>query len=730
MDNLKGDVEKLGGAFQSAFIDTATSSTGGLRGIVQGITGLVDAYNQLPSGGKSAAFAIAGVAAAALIAGGGVIKLVGVINNAKTALAGLAISAKTASIAAGGIGLALTAGVAIIGHFAIKQAEATARTNELTTALQASNGAVDSGVASIRARTLEESGALKSANALGISIADVTQASLGNVDAQKRVNDQLAAQGAIIHAAGGGVDEYGRSTNELEGDLVAVGKAIGSGNKELATATAAYKRQQEAIDAVGGSTTGLSSESAAALGDLLGVSAAIEAVGTKSKVGAAGVDALTSALYGQANAAAAARGATVDYEQALDDAQAAAKVNGETLNIHTQEGRNNVRALENMATASQKVVASNLKQGGSWQDAVKDTTAARKSFIDVAHSMGASIPKAKAMADELGLIPEDVKTAYKLAIKAEEAKKLQDLETAISKLPPEQQTKIRALVDAGDLKGAQKAVDNFAKPIRKKISVTTDNQAVRAVKGKLDYFGHPIKAKVKVGSEGVPRTKKEVASIKGKPTKVPVSSSGVPKTKGEIRSIKGKGVLMPVKSTGVPATKNDIKGIKGKGVTITAQASGIGAVQSAINGIKGKIVTIFTKIVKGSAGGGPVGLAGGGPIRGPGGPRDDLIAGIDRATGQHTVNVSNKEFITNAAQYAANKAQVEMINAGGRWDLTPRRAGGGSVGTVAQTTTAAHRPLSLTVNIDLGPELGGIRRIVTDVIDDNGEFTATLARMK
>lgn len=730
MDNLKGDVEKLGGAFQSAFIDTAAGSTGGLRSIVQAGTGLVDAYNEAPAGIKSTGFAVAGLAASALLGAGGIIKLGGVVSSAKSALDALSISAKTAGLAAGGIGIAIAVAGAVIGHFAIKNAEAAARQRDLTSALEASNGAIDSGIASMRARTLEESGALQSANKLGIASGDLALASLGNVDAQARVNKVLQEQGAIIHAAGGGVDEYGRSTNELEGDLVAVGKAIGSGNKELANAQASYRRQKAAVEAVSGSTKALGEGSSASLGDLLAVGDAISAVGDKSEIGAAGVKSMTDALYGQANAAAAAMDAELGYQQALDDAQAAAKANGETLNIHTQKGRDNIRALEGMAAASQKMITTNLQQGGSWKAAVRDTESARKSFIGVAKDMGATGPEARKMADELGLIPKDIKTKYQLAIQADQRQKLQDLETAISKLPKEQQTRIRALVDKGDLSGALRLVERLvAKKHVTKVGVSVDAKAGQRARAQVKYFDGTRKTKVAVNTSGVPKSKKDVGSIKGKPTTVKVNSSGVPKTQKQVSSVRHKGVTVGVRSAGVPRTQGQISGIKGKPVAVRVFAAGIGAVQSAINAIHGTAVNIIQHIIKKANGGPLVGRAGGGPVVGPGGPRDDLITGINRANSRAEYAFSNGEFITNAKQYAANKAQVEMINAGGKWDLTPR-AGGGTVGPVAQTRTAAHRPLTLVVNVDLGPELGGIRRIVTDAIDDNGEFTATLGRMR
>ncbi|WP_433954648.1 phage tail tape measure protein [Janibacter indicus] len=47
-DNLKGDVERLGGAFDSAFIQTGSGSNDALRTLVQGLTGVVDHVSKVP----------------------------------------------------------------------------------------------------------------------------------------------------------------------------------------------------------------------------------------------------------------------------------------------------------------------------------------------------------------------------------------------------------------------------------------------------------------------------------------------------------------------------------------------------------------------------------------------------------------------------------------------------------------------------------------------------------
>lgn len=87
MDNLKGDVEKLKGAFETAFIKTGDPAQGGLRGLTQGATELVDAYADLPDSAHGAVTATLAVTAAVGLGTLGFTKLVGAAASARANLA-------------------------------------------------------------------------------------------------------------------------------------------------------------------------------------------------------------------------------------------------------------------------------------------------------------------------------------------------------------------------------------------------------------------------------------------------------------------------------------------------------------------------------------------------------------------------------------------------------------------------------------------------------------------
>ena len=70
LDNLNGDVEKLGGAFDTLLIKSGSAADGLSRGVVQALTEVLDMFNDAPLFVQQTALALAAVAAAVALAGG------------------------------------------------------------------------------------------------------------------------------------------------------------------------------------------------------------------------------------------------------------------------------------------------------------------------------------------------------------------------------------------------------------------------------------------------------------------------------------------------------------------------------------------------------------------------------------------------------------------------------------------------------------------------------------
>lgn len=120
LDNLKGDWEAFTGALDTAFISMGEGANGPLRELVQGLTGLVDGFNDLPAGGKQAVLWIGLVTAGVGLLGGAALIAVPKVAAFKIALETLGANAATtraglarfASFMTGPWGIALVAATA------------------------------------------------------------------------------------------------------------------------------------------------------------------------------------------------------------------------------------------------------------------------------------------------------------------------------------------------------------------------------------------------------------------------------------------------------------------------------------------------------------------------------------------------------------------------------------------------------------------------------------------
>lgn len=153
-------------------------------------------------------------------------------------------------------GMALTLGAAVVGAFASSQSAAASRAQELADVLNFQAGAFDENNRTVIANRLEQEGALKTAQELGIAESDLVDAILGNADAQKRLND----------AVGGGVGGLGAQTNatgKLREQIAQMTKDVDNAKASQDRKTAAVSEDTKVVKG----NTGAISENTSALKD-------------------------------------------------------------------------------------------------------------------------------------------------------------------------------------------------------------------------------------------------------------------------------------------------------------------------------------------------------------------------------------------------------------------------------------------------------------------------------
>lgn len=121
------------------------------------------------------------------------------------------------------------------------------------------------------------------------------------------------------------------------------------------------------------------------------------------------VDALKDKILGFGEAQLDTRAAQRSFEEAVDAITESVKVNGTTLDINTEQGRNNQAALDNLARSAKDQAIAILDSTGSTEKMTESLEKGRDQLIKAGEDMGLTKDKAKELADTLLGTPEDIK---------------------------------------------------------------------------------------------------------------------------------------------------------------------------------------------------------------------------------------------------------------------------------------------------------------------------------
>ena len=419
MDNLKGDLEELGGALETAFIGAGSGSQGMLRDLTQGLTGAVNVFNDLPSSAQNTATALAGITA---VTGGSLwfgSRVINGIANTKQALSDLGWTAETTNgklkglaVAGGGI-VVLTAGL-IGAAEAIERLNGGFDTGSLDRDFAALAGGdvtenMDSLVDSLE--TLRKAGSVPALADLSGEVATLFGL-FGNTNVDQAAQDIKALDeylAALVES--GNADVAAQHFNALVEGLAKVNHT--QPERVLDDVTDMLSQYDTALEnaaATGGVfsdfMSGLSSDVLAAAGAASDGTAATNDFGGSMRQSAQAAAAEAAAIRDSIDAMRDKRTATLaafdaetSYRQALKDARAQADKNNAGVKGNTDEVLANRSALSQLAGAwnnQSSAVKNNVER---YQDA-------RRSFIQTAEAMGVPTAAARRLANQILEIPK------------------------------------------------------------------------------------------------------------------------------------------------------------------------------------------------------------------------------------------------------------------------------------------------------------------------------------
>lgn len=540
-NNLKGDLENLGGSMESLMISVGEGAQGPLRKMVQGLDTLVDTFSGLPSGAQQTIVVMASLAGVF----GAVHKAAGNLNGSTSTMAnniGLAIdpiqrvktalgSAQTAfqmfkassmsaseqmeafgtsaskaqlktagfkavggsvmSLLGGPWGIALTVAGAALSAFISQQQKAKAASEQLESALESG-----SDVASEIAGAYQDmsSGGVKLTTWLdeaGISLTDMTSAAMGNEAALKRVNKQIK-----------GIDKPGiggTAATAIKKALKEESKAYDDASKK---ANEKSKAAKNAVDADGKSASA-AKEAASANKEL----------GSSASDASSQIDDLVQALFGLESGNLTADQAVDQLNQKIGELSKTCEDNGvvfdqsgNLLDRFSEEGTKTKQALEDIASSAQNAAEKILKQGestgfssGEIERANGVLQDARDAIIRQAEASGMSEQAANALADRWGLSSDSIKASIdnirmtadnnKAKLDVDDSKAKSKTDNAKKNVDSVNKAKGTAKLDADDkasgkAKNAEKNVESANKSKGKATLDATDKASGKADKAK------------------------------------------------------------------------------------------------------------------------------------------------------------------------------------------------------------------------------------------------------
>lgn len=492
LDNLAGDFKKLKGAAEAAAITSGGGLNGFLRDTTQGATSLVRSVNSVPAPVLEAGARLTALVGIGLLAGGGLLKVATSAAEAKKSMALLRLESprlasgleKTSKMAkAAGIALAALQVASIFGGTAQSDVDKlNGSLGDMGYAAGSAAGAgglasLDAEFSKVQSRLFFWRTGTAQAKDFGSAIKQVADNSEGFLAFHKNLSQFIA-----------GLTGSKIATVELDEQMAKLDSSLASmdpikAKTAFAQITTAARDQGVSVEKLSqmfpnyraslqqvATQLGVSELSAQDWVDWMGgkVPAAVKAAADAQPSVVSGLDKttqaaldgkdalaqLTEALWDYANAKLKLSGSKIGFEGAIDDAASTIKGNkkkrgkgtkvGNSTSMDYAVNRENKKALDDLAASTQTYINALVEQKGKGEEAANAMQRARDSYIASAVAAGYSGDKAKQMADEMGLIPENVRSD--VTLEGAEAAKAQasTLKDAIKGLPKKQQSQIES----------------------------------------------------------------------------------------------------------------------------------------------------------------------------------------------------------------------------------------------------------------------------------------------
>lgn len=416
MDNLAGDVEKLGGAFDTALIKAGSGANDALRAIVQTATAAVDAFAEAPDGVQQSALIVGGLTAAVSLAGGTFLLAVPKVAAFKAAVSTMGIAAQrttaTLSMMSKTVGVLVALEFAnVLRNWASSMTGATQSASELQKQLEATKNSAETVKGALDSGEFRLDGMSAASNNLQALTGDFSD--FNNVLAD--FYNGIGGGAFEIATFGTGDTSLGRAKTNISELDTALANMVASGNADQAAAA-----WEQLVAMTDGSESSLQK-----LTDLFpqyeaaqdGAAVAtetttdeVDAFAAASDGAKQSLDEFVDSLRNLGSTQLSLEDAQERVASSLQAFQKSLEENGQTLDVNTEAGRANRDAVQEIARAYAEQAAAQVEATGNAEDAIPVIQAGRDAVVNARIALGESEEAANAYADSLGLIPADVAT--------------------------------------------------------------------------------------------------------------------------------------------------------------------------------------------------------------------------------------------------------------------------------------------------------------------------------
>jgi TP901 family phage tail tape measure protein len=430
-DNLKGDVERLGGSLSTVLINAGSGANGMLRSMTQNLQGAVDWYGKLPVPVQKSAVGLGAVAAGGLLAVGAFMTVVPKIAETKAAMEKLNVMSGRSGAALRGLGKAAAIGGTLMAVAAALSAITNATAAAVPGVEATTKALLDAGNASGSAAT-----SVAAIDTLFKGLDDSSSPVDDLATAFKRLTDKSALDtfsdsvDGMFGAINGGTQSAAVFTNigTALGKMVTDGKPgqasalFDSMAKKLGLTGAETTKLMKLMPAYGEALAGAANDAKGAAGGAATLTAEQQDLATATTATKDALDKEIQSLQDAGLVVLSTRSATRGFIQAQVDAEAAVKKNGQTLDVNTQKGRDNAASLDNVAAEALNLAKSVYAETGSEEKMRASLIASRAGLVATGIKFGMTKAAANAYADGILKIPAVKRTQVQLDKAAAEAK--------------------------------------------------------------------------------------------------------------------------------------------------------------------------------------------------------------------------------------------------------------------------------------------------------------------